>query len=248
MQFPIGLFGVAISIATLPTLAKLAASKDMKAMGETLVSSLTMAFALTAPAAVGLWVIAKPVVALIFQHGRFHAHDTLMTAEALQFYAIGLMAYSSVKIIVPAFYALNDTRWPVIASFLSVALNIIIILITLKPLQHKAIALSTSLTMLFNFTFLAIILYKKTGGYPAKRLFINLIKILAGSAVMGGAVFSLQNYLGSAQGILLLSRNIFLCIAMGAVSYAILIYILRLSEIREILGKKFLRSWKDKKT
>ncbi len=185
MQFPLGLFGVAISIATLPVVAKQAAAKELKALSETIVSSMTLAFSLTLPAAVGLWVLAEPIVQLIFQHGRFSHFDTLMTAQAVQFYAIGLMAYAAVKIVVPVFYTLNDTRWPVIASFTAVATNVVIILLTLEKLQHRAIALSTSITMILNLLLLAVVLYKKIGGYPVGRLLWSLAKIIACSLAMG---------------------------------------------------------------
>ena len=171
MQFPIGIFGVAISIATLPVIARQASQGDMGALKSTYVSSLTMAFLLTIPASFGLAFLAKPIIRLIFEHGRFNAQDTIHTAEALIYYAVGLFAYSSVKITVPVFYALKDTKYPVIASFLAVVSNMVFISLTLDIFQHKAIAFSMSITMIFNFIFLSAVLYRKVGGYDLRVLF-----------------------------------------------------------------------------
>jgi len=237
VQFPIGLFGVAISIATLPVVARLATKGDHKVLGDTLVSSLTLAFALTIPAAMGLWVLAEPIVGLIFEHGRFTQSDTLMTAQALRFYSIGLLAYAAVKIVVPVFYALDDTRWPVIGSFLAVALNICIILTTLDKLQHRAIALSTSVTMILNFMLLATVLYRKIDGYPAGRLFMSLGKIFLASGIMGLLVWWVQIRIVGSPGIWLSTVKVFASMSLGIISYGILAYVLKLTEFTEIINK-----------
>ncbi len=244
MQFPIGLFGVALSVATLPVVAKQATQGRMDQLGDTLVSSLTLAFALTLPAAVGLWILAEPIIALIFQHGRFGHFDTLMTAQALKFYAVGLMAYSAVKIIVPIFYALDDTKWPVIASFISVGLNVIIILFTLEKFQHRAIALSTSLTIIFNFLFLSVILYKKMGGYPAFRLLVGLLKILAASFIMGFAVNYMDSFLSNGLSIGSLLIEILCGILVGILIYAATLASFKLKEATELLD--LLAKWRKK--
>jgi putative peptidoglycan lipid II flippase len=241
VQFPIGLFGVAISIATLPVVARLATKRDYKVLGDTLVSSLTLAFALTIPAAVGLWVLAEPIVGLIFEHGRFTQSDTFMTAQALRFYSIGLLAYAAVKIVVPAFYALDDTRWPVIGSFIAVALNICIILATLDKLQHRAIALSTSVTMILNFMLLATVLYRKIDGYPAGRLFMSLIKIFLASGIMGLLVWWAQIRITGSPGIWLSTVKVFISVSLGVVSYGVLAYVLKLTEFTEIINKVIKR-------
>jgi putative peptidoglycan lipid II flippase len=241
VQFPIGLFGVAISIATLPVVARLATKRDYKVLGDTLVSSLTLAFALTIPAAVGLWVLAEPIVGLIFEHGRFSQSDTFMTAQALRFYSIGLLAYAAVKIVVPVFYALDDTRWPVIGSFVAVALNICIILATLDKLQHRAIALSTSVTMILNFMLLAIVLYRKIDGYPAGRLFMSLAKILIASGIMGLLVWWSQVRIAGSPGIWLSTLQVLVSVSLGVVSYGVLAYVLKLTEFNEIINKVIRR-------
>jgi putative peptidoglycan lipid II flippase len=177
VQLPIGVFGVALSIAMLPILAKQAADKDILAMKDTMVSSLTMVFALTVPATAGLIILSQPIIRLIYQHGVFTATDTLATADTLCLYAIGLFAYSANKVLVPAFYALDKTKYPVIASFLAIVCNIVIINLTINTYQHRAIALSTSCTMLINFVFLMVVLYKNMHGYSIHYLGKGSLKI-----------------------------------------------------------------------
>ncbi len=125
LQFPIGVFGVAISIAAMPVLARYGAARDREGLRQAFTSALVLALMITIPAAVGLAVLAEPIVALIFEHGRFTASDTAQTAAALVYYSLGLFAYAGVKVVVPVFYALHDTRYPVIGSFLAVGSNLL---------------------------------------------------------------------------------------------------------------------------
>ena len=241
IQLPIGLFGVALSIATLPVVARQAMSRDFRMLGDTVVSSLTLAFALTIPAAVGLWVLAEPIVGLIFEHGRFSQSDTLMTAQALRFYSLGLLAYAAVKIVVPVFYALNDTRWPVIGSFVAVATNICIILATLTSLQHRAIALSTSVTMILNFLLLAVVLYRKIDGYPIRRLLLSVTKIFLASGIMGLLVWWIQIRIVGSPGIWLFAVKVSVAMSLGVVSYLALAYVLGVAELNEVINKTVKR-------
>ncbi len=239
VQLPIGIFGVAFSIAALPIMARHAAQKDVPAMRTTLVSSLTMVFCLTIPATVGLVMLAEPVIRLIFERGAFSAADTVATAQTLTLYAVGLFAYSANKVLVPVFYALNTTRYPVIASFMAVLANILIINLTIASFQHQAIALSTSCTMVLNFVFLSAVLYWKLGGYPLQALVRGLGKIGAASVCM--AIFLLAArallapfFIGSLVQQLLATTGVI----VGAASlYALILHWFKLPEFREIVTK-----------
>ncbi len=236
MQFPIGLFGIALSIATLPVLSALATNKRIKELGKTLVSSLSMAFACTVPAAIGLWILAVPIVRIVFQRGHFNIFDTLMTAAALKYYAIGLLAYSGVKIIVPAFYSLNDTKWPVIGSFLTVVINLIVVIATLKFLQHRAIALSTSVSVIVNFFFLLVVLYKKIGGYPLRELIVSFLKIAFSAIIMGAVIYKLYYVLGLQEGTELWIDMSKVCleIVTAIIIYAGLLSVLKVPALAEV--------------
>ena len=184
-HLPMGLFGVALMVATMPVVSRHAALNDLGAMKGAVESSLALALLVTVPAACGLIFLARPIIALIYQHGRFSAWDTQQTAAALALYALGAVAFAGVKIMVPAFYALNNTRTPVLGSFLTVAANILFINLTVSPLQHRAIALSTSLSMILNFLFLGVVLYRRLGGFRVRPLLVTLAKVVAAGLVMG---------------------------------------------------------------
>jgi putative peptidoglycan lipid II flippase len=201
-----------------------------------------MAFALTIPASCGLVILARPIIKLIFEYGRFTGYDTLRTAEALSFYAIGLFAYAAVKIAVPVFYALNDTKYPVIASFMAVVVNILVVTLTINHFQHKAIAFSTSITMIMNFIFLSLILYRKVEGYALGYLFKSLAKVLMASAVMGLIVYYMHGWLEGLWGHGLRPElfSLSITIAFAGLAYLFLLYALRLKEWR-VLAEKFIK-------
>jgi putative peptidoglycan lipid II flippase len=239
VQLPIGIFGVAFSIAVMPVMARHAAKKDVPAMRETLVSSLTMVFCLTIPATAGLVLLAEPIIRLIFERGAFTAFDTVATAQTLTLYTIGLFAYSANKILVPVFYALDDTRYPVMASFLAVLANIVIINLTITIFQHKAIALSTSCTMFLNFLFLSAVLYRKMDGYPLRALFRGVSKILIATSCMSLLLFFARMMLAGflvgnlAQQLL----AVLLMISLAAGLYTVVLHWLKLPELTEIVDK-----------
>ncbi len=222
VQLPIGLFGVAISIAALPVLARYAAQKNFTEMKQTFVSSLTMVFCLTIPATCGLIILSVPIVRIIFEHGAFTAEDTRATALALSLYATGLFAYAANKVIVPVYYAINATRYPVIASFMAIAANVLIISLTIDAFQHKAIALSTSATMVINFIFLVIVLYIKTKGFQLGLLLKGVVKILAASAVMSVLLVFSFRYL---HGLATFSFSLQIILLTALVLGSVLIYV-----------------------
>jgi putative peptidoglycan lipid II flippase len=191
VQLPIGVFGVALSIAVMPVLARQAAQQDMVSLKQTFTSSLVLVFSLAVPATAGLVLLAAPIIRLIFEHGAFNALDTIQTADALAFYACGLFAYSAIKVMVPVFYAIGNTTYPVIGSFLGVGANILTITLVIDQLQHRGIALSTSCAMILNFLFLSVVLYRKLDGYPLGYLMKGVAKILVATALMGGWILLL---------------------------------------------------------
>ncbi|MFW8601515.1 murein biosynthesis integral membrane protein MurJ [Desulfobacterota bacterium M19] len=243
VQFPIGVFGVAVSIATMPIVSRCAAVKDFKGLKETYVSALTMGFSLTIPATIGLYYLSTPIIRIIFQHGHFTARDTIMTAQALNFYVLGLFAYASVKITVPVFYALNDTKFPVMGSFLAVATNIVMIILTIGPLQHRAIALSTSCAMFGDFLFLSIILYHKLNGYPLRYLFTGLGKIIFAALCMWAWLFLLRDNLAGWMSASLTADmgGVTLMIASSALLYGGILYLSGLKELRVLVDKVISR-------
>jgi putative peptidoglycan lipid II flippase len=238
-QFPVGVFGVAISVAAMPLLSRQAATRDFKRLKETFTSSLTLAFSLTIPATVGLILLSDPIIRIIFEHGNFTAIDTVKTAEALRFYALGLFAYASVKVMVPVFYALNDTRYPVAGSFLAVGANITLILLTITSLQHKAMALSISGAMTVNFLFLGLVLYWKLDGYSLSYLITGVGKVLAAALLMGIYLYGLNTFISDwmQQGFFKELAGVIFYVLSGAIIYGISLYLLKLKELKMLVDK-----------
>lgn len=245
--FPVGVFGVALSTATMPVISRYAAQRDMTKLRETVVSSLIMAFCLTIPASVGLIMLAEPIVRLVYQYGRFDAFTTLRTAEVLSCYALGLCAYAAVKIMVPVFYALNDTKFPVVGSFITMILNVIIILLTVGTLHHQALALSVSVAMTCNFLFLSGALYRKVGGYPLAYVGKGLVKVAAASLLMAiwlyGAGFLLRGVLPATRWADAAGLVVVMMTSAGL--YGGLLYLLRVRELTVLVDKfrgRFLKA------
>src|SRR5579864_5385917 len=191
MQLPLGLFGVAIASATLPSISRSAGAGDFDEFRRTLSKSLGMVFLLTLPSSIGLLVLGKTMIGAIYQGGKFHAFDTQQTALALSCYAVGLAGYSALKVLNPAFYALHDARTPMIISLISIAVNYITASALLggTGLGHAGLALSTSAVAIFGAVALFAILRGRIGGIHGRALANSIWRITAASAVMGGAVW-----------------------------------------------------------
>lgn len=184
MYLPIGIFGVSIATAALPGISRHAAEDDHTGVRRTVSSSLRMMLMLNVPATAGLIALAGPIVGLIYERGRFSAQDTLATAAALAFYAPGLVGYSAVKLISPAFYALRDSRTPVVVSAASVLMNVVLNITLVRTMGFRGLALGTSLAALFNAGALLWLLRQRLGGIEGGRLGAALLKILLASLVM----------------------------------------------------------------
>ncbi|MFN7685247.1 MAG: murein biosynthesis integral membrane protein MurJ [Oligoflexia bacterium] len=156
MQFPIGVFGVSLAQATLPAVSTQWARADYTGTGGTLLRSLANVFAINLPAAAGLAALAEPLIALLFEHGRFGTQDTHQTAMALAAYSVGLVAYSGVKVLAPCFYAFGQVRVPVVASLVSVGGLLILNLLSVFWLGFWGLALGTSAGAFVNFGILLV--------------------------------------------------------------------------------------------
>jgi putative peptidoglycan lipid II flippase len=204
MQFPIGIFGVSLASATLPKISQQWVRKDVNGVCETLSKSLKTVFAVNLPASAGLAFLGYPIIELIFQYGRFYSEDTRSTSLALAMYAVGLTAYSAVKVLVPACYALGNTRVPVISSFLAVAVTITLNLIMVKPFGFWGLALGTSIAAIVNALFLV-------------RSIRKLISESGGSFVFAPLIRSFLGYLGVslAMGVICWATDRFLSFTVG---------------------------------
>ena len=198
MQLPLGLFGVALGTVTLPLLSRLAVAGDMPAFRGELSRAMRLAFLLTVPSAIGLMMLAEPIISVLYQHGRFDAHQTAESAGALRFYAIGLCGYAALKVLVNAFYALDRRKTPMLVSFLAVALNLLFNWIFTFRLGwgHRGLAFSTGCVASFNFLLLYALMRHALHGLESIRLLETLIKVsLAGAAMAGVCAWAMHGWL-----------------------------------------------------
>jgi putative peptidoglycan lipid II flippase len=141
-----------------------------------------------------------------------------------------------VKIVVPVFYALNDTKYPVIGSFLAVCSNFLFIIFSLSALQHRAIALATSLSMILNFVFLSAVLYFKVQGYPLRHVSRCLAKICLAAGIMGVTVHFLAQSLQPFFNLGLIGRlaGLFTVMIVGLLVYGLSVYMFKIPEFQEL--------------
>ena len=189
MYMPIGLFGVSIATAVIPTLSRHAARNETGDMRGAISTGLRLMLTLNVPATVGLVVLATPIVALIFEHGRFTPANTAATAAALAFYAPGLLGYSAVKIAAPSFYALHDSRTPVMVSVTTVIVNVVLNLALVRVMSFQGLALGTAISAMFNAALLLWVLRKRLGGLDGRRVASSLARITMASLIMGLAAW-----------------------------------------------------------
>jgi putative peptidoglycan lipid II flippase len=185
IQLPIGLFGVAIATGTLTAVSIHAASNDLERLRSTAAGSLRLAACLTFPAATGLMIFRREIIQLLFERGAFLSSDTLQTSNALLMYAAALFAYSGIKILVPAFYALGETRAPVQASMIAVGLKVALNFLLIIPLGFLGLALATSAASLINFALLAARFQKRTRARGNWQGLTVYLRIALASASMG---------------------------------------------------------------
>lgn len=189
MQLPIGVFGVALATVSMPSLSRAAVEQDLRHLKTVLSATLRLVFLLTVPAALWLAVLSGPIVSLLYEHGRFHWADTRETAGALIMYCIGLPAFAAVGVLTRTFYALGETRVPVQASFVSVAVNLALNLLFIGPLsflglRHRGLAFATSMTAIGNLVQLAIYLRRRLGLLEGRRILGSALRVFLSAGLM----------------------------------------------------------------
>jgi putative peptidoglycan lipid II flippase len=248
MQLPLGIFGVAVGTVTLPLVARNAALGDTPAFRSALAHALRLVMLLTIPAAIGLITLARPIISVIYEHGRFDPRATQQTATALQFYAIGLVAYSAVKVLAPAFYALDKRYLPMVVSILSIVVNFALnwFFMFKMKLGHRGLALSTSIVALVNFFLLYIMMRRHAGRLETNELFKTLVKVLTAGVVLAGICLLALLFWFNTTSLPLWRKVIELAvtIALGVVSFFGSAFLLRVNEVHdlvELVRRRFSR-------
>lgn len=252
MQFPIGLFGVAVGTAAIPVLSRLAKEGKTVQFRDTLSSSMNLVFLMTIPAACGLIVLGEPIVRLIYEHGKFTSTATNMTALALAGYSVGLAGYAAIKVISPAFYAMNDAKTPMIIALGSIVVNALgsyffrewlshygVTPETPSGYGHVGVALATSCVALINFAALIWFMRRKIRRLNGREIAAAFFKVLAAALLMSAVCYTsfyiLHTQIGGTR---LVNHAIeaLVPIVLGGATFMIAAKMLRVKELEQAIS------------
>ena len=239
MQLPLGIFGVALGTVALPLLARMAATGNLEAFRSELARGMRLAFLMTIPASIGLMMLAEPIISVLYQHGRFGAHETAESAGALRFYAIGLCGYAALKVLVNAFYAVDRRKTPMIVSFIAVALNLFLNWLFTWHLGwgHRGLAFSTACIATTNFLILYALMRHHLGALESGAMLRLLGKLTVAGGVLAAVCWGGDRALLAAwatQPFWPKLGALTLVIAAGIAAFFVSATALGISELREI--------------
>lgn len=233
MLLPEGIVALSLATAIFPTFSAQMARRELDEFRSSFSNALRATFYLTIPAAVGLVVLGKPLIALLFQRGEFDARSTAETAWALQFYALALFAHSGLEIITRAFYAMHDTKTPVVLSVASVGLNIVLSVVLLAPLAHGGLALANSIATVLEMLTLLYLLRRKMGHGDDRRMVSSVARVLVAATAMTVVLVPLAGFLAEYGAVV----TAIVGGAVGAVVYLGVTVVLRSEEIGLVLRR-----------
>ncbi len=231
IQAPMGIFGVAMASAVLPTLSGLFQRNEVDSLKRTIVFTLENIFFVMCPSTVFLILFAEPIIRIFFERGEFSLYSTTITSSALAYYAIGLLSFGGIKILVSVFYALQDTKTPAAVAACCLVVNATLNFILMYPMKVSGIALASAIAGTADFLALFYILDKRLGGFKAE-LFRYFFKVFTAAAISGAAIFWLWQYLAPFQEILrlVIIGVVWLCV------YEAICLALRVEQAHKIWG------------
>ncbi|MBP7474906.1 MAG: murein biosynthesis integral membrane protein MurJ [Pyrinomonadaceae bacterium] len=261
MQFPIGVFGVAIGTAAIPTLSRLASEGKLDKFRNTLSDATKLVLLLAVPSACGLIALGTPIVSLVYERGQFDAFDTNMTSWALTAYSIGLAAYAAIKVVSPAFFALDDAKTPMYISVASILVHVptsfgmmqLLSTVGVSPERpngygHVGVALATSVVATVNLLVLSFFMRRKIDRLNGRDVLSSLVRIVIASAVMSvaayGTYYLLAGYFGT-KTLRVQLVEAFVPMAIAGVTFLIVAKLLRIGELETMyksLSAKLRRS------
>lgn len=236
-ELTLGLFTIALSIALLPTFSDQAAKQDISGMKKTIVYSFKLVFLVTIPAMVGLLLLNRPIIQVLFQRGEFNEQSTAMSASCLLYFALGIPFISGVRIMSPAFYSLKDIRTPVVVATFIMGMYVLLSLLLMGPLQVGGIALALSISSVVNCILLFYLLERKIGRIPIKSISVSAFKSAVSAAGMGVGVWYFVRHI-EWQRMLFMQKVGGLA---GAVSIGVVLYLL----LNLLFNHEDLKSLKD---
>ena len=258
LEFPVGIFAIALGTAVLPSFSSLVAKREMAELRGALSYALRLVNFIALPSSLGLMVVAIPVFALFFQRGAFDGQTTIQTAQALIYYSLGLWGISGAKVVVPVFYAMGDTKTPVCIAIASFILNLVLSLtlmgevfagsdagflsaaivvlsrhLAVFSLAHGGLALATSISSTFNFLLLLLILHFRLGGFPWKEFLVSFTRNLFNALLMAVPLFFISqsvDWVGPEKNLLMHGAIFLLLLGLGFSFYLVLAFLLRSPE------------------
>lgn len=248
MLLPLGLFGFTIGAAVFPTLAGQVATNQEAEFRKTFSGALRSVLFITVPAAAGLMALSVPIVRLLFQQGEFSPQATMVTADALFYYCIGLFAQAGVLVLVRAYYAFQDTVTPVVIGVLTILLNYVMNLWLVDTMEVSGLALAYSVTGIFNMVSLLLLLRRKVKAIDGRKIITSLVQVWLAAVIMGfmayGVSIMAESYLNLASKTHQLLQ-VGVAVTAGIVAYAGLTLLFRMEEARQVVGlvkRKFSRA------
>ncbi len=231
MQLPLAIFATSVATVSLPTMSAFMANKDKEGLLKTLSTSVKMIFFLLMPASIGLIILGKPIVALLFQRGRFDVFATNLTTQALLFYSMGLISYGGVKVVASAFYSMQDTKTPLQVSIIAMLLNVELNFIFMRFMGVGGLALATAISSTVNVSLLLFLLRRRIGKLQGGETLNFFWRMGVISGVIGIICFIL----------LKLGLNVFFQVVLGiGLSIVVLFslgFLFRFKEARELWGQ-----------
>jgi len=231
--FVTSVFVISVATAIYPKLSTLSAENDKATIKKTFGSSISIISYIVLPLSAGLIILAKPVVSLMFERGAFTSFDVERTAEVIVFYAMGLLFFSIKEIAINVFYAIQDMKTPMINSAIAIVLNFGLNLMLIQTMQHKGLALATTVSGAVTLVLMLIVMRRKLGPMGFSDIFTSLLKMLIASAVMSCVVYPLYNVLSGIFSSVIVTFGI--SVFCGMAVYFIMSAVLRIKEFRIII-------------
>lgn len=230
IQFPLGLVSVAVSLAILPTLSR---QQQANSFQRTLALGLKMVLLAIIPATVGLFILARPIIALLFEHGEFEPYDTVQTVLALRCYLIGLIFAAIDRPLVFAFYARQDTLTPALIGVLGVGIYLAVALAFIRPLGMIGLVLANSAQLMGHALAMLTLFRRKMGGLARQGVGMTAIKALFASLVMGGATYLALGWVRGLADTKALAGELVVVGGPGTVGLAVYLTMIALLRVRE---------------
>ena len=221
VELPLGVFAIAVGTAVLPSLSEQVSRGYFEELKKTISFSLRLILFVSIPATIALIILREPIISVLFQRGSFQASSTVATAQALLFYAIGLWAFSVIRVIDAAFFALQDRKSPLKAGFIALIVNVGMGVILMGPLKHGGLALATSIATSVNVLILSVILWRKIGSFLDEEFYDSLKKVFVASLVMAASIYAIRFVIDWDINDVLLNKcfYLFFCIIVGCFTF-----------------------------